>query len=312
MDVSVVIPAFNSEAFLGETLTAILAQTCRPARIIVVDDGSTDRTGDIIAQFAPAVTGIRIPNGGQGAARKLAIEQCDSDWIALCDSDDVWNPDFLARRRALLDAYPDAHFTYSNFASFGPTSHPGHNLLADAPRGWLEHWCDIDQQGFYRVREPYRAFLDFNPAFPSGIVFRRDAYHHMGGFIPKYSRWVAEDAEFVRRFMLLPRVVVVGDSAATWGYRRHQGNYSRTKWKNTLGSARIMQEHLDLGLVPTDLRDQAHRKIAYDLARAFDSAWWEHCSEGVTESYRKLSPRQRTLQRRIKRIWIALRGHRQR
>jgi glycosyltransferase involved in cell wall biosynthesis len=310
MNLSVVIPAFNSEAFLDETLTAIVAQTCKPDHIVVIDDGSTDRTGDIIRRFAPAVTGMRIPNGGQGAARRLAITHCDTDWIALCDSDDVWNPDFLARRRALLDAYPDAQFTFSNFFSFGPASRPGHNLLADAPAGWLGQWCTIDQQGFYRVRDPYRAFLDFNPAYPSGIVFRRDAYSRMGGFLTKYSRWIAEDAEFVRRFLLLPGVVVVGDTAQTWGYRRHHSNYSRTKWKNILGCARILQEHLDLGLVPPPLQNEALHKIDHYLARAFDTAWWEQCPEGVTEIYRKLTPRQRTLKRRVQRVWITLRPSR--
>jgi len=304
MNLSVVIPAFNSEAYLGETLAAIVAQTCKPDRIVVIDDGSTDRTGDIIGRFAPAVTGMRIPNGGQGAARKLAIAHCDTDWIALCDSDDVWHPDFLERRRALLDAHPDAQFTFSNFFSFGPASRPGHNLLADAPAGWLSHWCAIDQQGFYRVRDPYRAFLDFNPAYPSGIVFRRDAYSRMGGFLTKYSRWIAEDAEFVRRFLLLPGLVVVGDSAQTWRYRRHQDNYSRVQWKNIHGSARILKEHLDLGLIPPVMAGDVIQKIDRTMGLAFDAACWKHCHEEAAEIYATLTPRQRTVKRRIRGYWV--------
>ncbi|WP_295434787.1 glycosyltransferase family 2 protein [uncultured Thiodictyon sp.] len=308
MNLSVVIPAFNSQAFIGETLAAILAQTCKADHIVVVDDGSTDGTGEVVRQFSSAVTCLRLANAGQGAARKFAIERCDSDWIALCDSDDVWNLDFLERRRALLHAYPNAQFTFSDFYSFGPTSRPGHHLLADAPAGWLNRWCSIDPHGYYTVHDPYRAFLEFNPAYPSGIIFRRDAYLHMGGFLPKYSRWIAEDAEFVRRFLLLPNVRVVGDTAATWGYRRHEGNYSRIRWKNLHGRARILQEHLDTGIIPPPLRRDVSRTIDEALGLAFDAAYWENRQESAAAMYAILPRRQRTLKRRIKGVWVRLRN----
>lgn len=270
----VVIPAFNASVFLADTLRSISNQTHTPKCVIVIDDGSTDATAQVAEQFSPLVTCISVTNGGQGVARMLAIENCTSPWIALCDSDDLWNEDHLERRASLISTFPDAVFTYSDCYSFGLGSQENHHLSTEAPDGWHEQWeCDL-HNNFFRLHDPYRAFLKFNPSYPSGIAFRRDAYIRMGGFLPKYSRWVAEDTEFVRRFLLQHNITVAGDTQATWGYRRHANNYSKTQWKNILGKSRILQEHLDLGLVPTEYHEDQLFEIRRAWRRAFDNACW--------------------------------------
>lgn len=90
-DVSVVIPAYNAEAFISKTIESALAQTCGVAEIIVVDDGSTDRTAQISAAF-PKTRVIRRPNGGQGAARNTGVQAASAEWIAFLDHDDTWHP----------------------------------------------------------------------------------------------------------------------------------------------------------------------------------------------------------------------------
>jgi len=89
--VSAVIPAYNAELFLGETIESVLDQTVEVAEIIVVDDGSSDRTGEVAAGF-PRTRVIRRANGGQSAARNTGIQAAKGDWIALLDHDDVWFP----------------------------------------------------------------------------------------------------------------------------------------------------------------------------------------------------------------------------
>jgi glycosyltransferase involved in cell wall biosynthesis len=89
--VSAVIPAYNAELFISETIESILAQTYEVTEIIVVDDGSSDHTAEVAAGF-PKTRVIRRLNGGQGAARNTGIQAASGDWIGLLDHDDVWLP----------------------------------------------------------------------------------------------------------------------------------------------------------------------------------------------------------------------------
>ena len=89
--VSAVIPAYNAEGFIRDAIQSVLAQTYEIAEIIVVDDGSSDRTAEAAAGF-PRTLVIRRPNGGQGAARNTAIQADSGEWIAFLDADDVWVP----------------------------------------------------------------------------------------------------------------------------------------------------------------------------------------------------------------------------
>jgi hypothetical protein len=89
--VSAVIPAYNAEQFISDTIQSVLAQTYEIAEIIVVDDGSSDRTAEVAAGF-PRTHVIRRPNGGQAAARNTGIHAASGEWIAFLDHDDLWLP----------------------------------------------------------------------------------------------------------------------------------------------------------------------------------------------------------------------------
>ena len=107
--VSVVIPAYNMEKYIGRAIDSVLAQTRQPDEIIVVDDGSTDNTADVIKSYGSRVHYIRQENGGASVARNTGIEAAKSEWIAFLDADDEWLPEKLqlqiecfARNKALL------------------------------------------------------------------------------------------------------------------------------------------------------------------------------------------------------------------
>jgi glycosyltransferase involved in cell wall biosynthesis len=88
--VSGVIPAYNAEKFLAEAIESALAQTYPLAELVVVDDGSTDRTAEVAGRF-PQVRVIRTPNRGQGAARNTGVDAAFGEWIAFLDADDSWH-----------------------------------------------------------------------------------------------------------------------------------------------------------------------------------------------------------------------------
>lgn len=99
--VSVIIPAYNAEAFIGETIESVLAQTYRNFEVVVIDDGSQDRTGEIVQKFSERDSRIRLiqqPNAGVVSSRNRAIELAEGELIAPLDSDDIWMPENLEKQ----------------------------------------------------------------------------------------------------------------------------------------------------------------------------------------------------------------------
>ena len=105
--ISVVIPAYNAERTIGETLRSVRSQTCTAIEIIVVDDGSTDGTRVLVESLAAEDTRIRLlsqQNTGVAAARNLGWKDAHSDLIAFIDADDLWAPTKLERQLAVMQA----------------------------------------------------------------------------------------------------------------------------------------------------------------------------------------------------------------
>lgn len=107
--VTIVIPAYNAESTIAETLSSVLAQTYRDFEVLVVDDGSTDKTSGVVsAAEDQRVRLVRIPNGGVARARNHGISQARAELVAFLDADDLWEPDKLELQVAALEASPQA------------------------------------------------------------------------------------------------------------------------------------------------------------------------------------------------------------
>lgn len=98
--VSVVIPCYNAARTIAATLESVLAQSYRPIEVIVVDDGSSDRSVEIASSFAPAVTVVVQENGGPASARNEGIRRSRGEFIAFVDADDLWHPEKLTAQVA--------------------------------------------------------------------------------------------------------------------------------------------------------------------------------------------------------------------
>ena len=116
--ISVIIPAYNSEATIQATLDSVLRQTVPPDEILVMDDGSTDQTASILKSYEPRVTIFRQPNGGVARARNVLCANASGDLIAFLDHDDVWHPQYLEFQRKHFMIYPNAVAFFTGHVDF--------------------------------------------------------------------------------------------------------------------------------------------------------------------------------------------------
>src|SRR5262245_27326295 len=101
--VSVIIPTFNRADLIGETVESVLSQTFDDFEIIIVDDGSTDSTKEVIRRFDGPINYLYQENRGLSCARNRGFDASSGDYVCFLDSDDVWNPRMLERQVSLLD-----------------------------------------------------------------------------------------------------------------------------------------------------------------------------------------------------------------
>jgi len=108
--VSFIVPVHNGAPYLADCLASILAQTVAPLEVLVVDDGSTDESGDIARSFGRPVRCLRQPHAGVSRARNHGVAEARGDFIAFLDADDLLVPQKLERQLARFAANPDLQF----------------------------------------------------------------------------------------------------------------------------------------------------------------------------------------------------------
>jgi glycosyltransferase involved in cell wall biosynthesis len=235
--VSVVVPTYNRRGYLPESLRAVLAQS-RPAdEVIVVDDGSSDGTMELLAADFPNVRAIRIANSGDLAARNTGLRAATGDIVAFCDSDDLWEPDHLAEALTLLAAEPEVIVACGNFRILrGEVLEPP-DKFSMAPPDWFSGLretaggCVSDAPIVDRI-------IRFNPFFPSVMCVRREAFLARGGWDEGVGRTVGTDFGTSMREAERPPIGFVRKPTAL--IRKHGGNYSDDLVKMHLGDAAIL------------------------------------------------------------------------
>lgn len=171
MKVSTIIPAFNAEKTIAETVNSALAQECHDHEIIVVNDGSTDATSEILARYGDAIRVITQKNGGLSVARNAGIRQSKGKYLAFLDSDDIWLPGKLARLTMMLDVNPRASLAFSEYGYIDSSGREhGRSSIGEEP--WM--------LGF--TESPFPIFSLGSPILPSTWVVPRDVLTRVGGF----------------------------------------------------------------------------------------------------------------------------------
>lgn len=170
--VSIIIPAYNRAHLLGTAIRSALAQTYPLTQIIVIDDGSTDNTRELVATF----TGVEYhyqPNAGQAAARNAGLVRCRGEFMASLDSDDAWEPDFLATCMAMIQAH-GLDFAFTNWNSTNGWN--GLMRFFTFPER-RRHYCTEPAADWWvlSTTQTRDLFVETCPAPSSALVIRRAA-----------------------------------------------------------------------------------------------------------------------------------------
>ena len=127
--VSVIIPTYNRSALIVRAVRSALANITLGDEIIVVDDGSTDNTAEVLRPFYGRIRYVRKENSGAGAARNFGINLASCPFVTFLDSDDEWLPDKLYLQRAIMEAYPHVVFCFSDLLGTRLDGGVVHNVL---------------------------------------------------------------------------------------------------------------------------------------------------------------------------------------
>jgi len=232
MNISVVIPTFNRCELLRRALLSVLAQTLPPAEIIVIDDGSSDGTADMVSKEFSQVRYYYQENNGVSSARNLGIQHASSDWIAFLDSDDEWLTEKLVRQTAALSANPEIKIchTEEQWIRNGVRVNPAKQYAK--PGGWIFTQC-----------------LPLCAISPSTVMIHRSVFDHVGGFdtdLPAcedYDLWLRITANYPVLLIAEPQIKKHGG---------HEDQLSQKHWGIDRFRITALQKIIDAGQLSTE------------------------------------------------------------
>lgn len=223
--VSVIVPTYNCARFIGEAIDSILGQTKLPDQIIVVDDGSTDDTEQVVRRYGARVEYIKQKNTGVSAARNTGLDAARCDFVSFLDADDRWRPTYIQTMREFLIANRRAVCAFANFVRF---EHTTGDVLGDQFQYYPSlHSPELtDDLPSIAIRHIPKSFafsvlVGFGevPAFTQVMMFRRDRIQDLR-FDP--SLRVCEDMHFALRAFMRGDVCFTSEILAE--VRRHDSN----------------------------------------------------------------------------------------
>ena len=190
--IAAVIPTFNRDLVVSRAIDSVMRQTLLPSEIIVVDDGSTDNTANLIAANYPTISYLRTENKGVSAARNLGIRKAKSEWIAFLDSDDEWLPQKLEKQVAYLTVEQNYR-------------------IAHCEEIWIRNGKRVNQKVKHKKYGGYifEKCLPLCVISPSAVIIHRELFDELGFFDEKLP--ACEDYDLWLRICAKYPVLFVGE-----------------------------------------------------------------------------------------------------
>jgi glycosyltransferase involved in cell wall biosynthesis len=237
--ISVVIPTYNCAVLLPKAIRSAYAQTIAPIQVIVVDDGCTDDTGDVVGRLAGSLpdtfTFIRKPNGGEASARNCGVAAATGEYVAFLDQDDMWLPNKFERQLALFQSTPSPSLVFTALTRVSrDTREPVR----------IEGWKPDPVHTLARLMEGCCVT-------PSTVIVRRDALTAVGPF--DESLWLGNDWDMWLRLAVAGHRFAYLDEPLT-EYLWHTTNMSRDKRKIADAALTILPRHFAAGTLPAPVQ----------------------------------------------------------
>jgi len=210
MNISVIIPTYNRAHTLGQAIESVLAQSLPPTEIIIVDDGSTDGTAELIQNSFPSCCYLYQQNQGVSSARNNGISNATGEWLALLDSDDEWMPDKLATQTSAIEANPGIKLCHTEEIWIRNGKRINQMKKHAKAGGWIFQHC-----------------LPLCAISPSSVIIHRSLFDEVGLFdetLPAcedYDLWLRICAFHPTLFIETPQIIKHGG---------HEDQLSRQHW----------------------------------------------------------------------------------
>ena len=254
--VSAIIATHNRAELVGQAIKSALSQTVRPAEIIVVDDGSSDSTPQVLSEYGSDIRILRQPNRGRSAARNAGVKHAQGDIIAFLDSDDIWLPEKLEKQLAAFKASPGAGLVHT-FSD-----------VVDAKGAQLPRETGRRQQLYRRALKrgyTYEGMSQECIMFLSTVAVRRECWERSGPMdtaIPAFEDW-----DWYLRAAVYTEIATIPETLVH--FRKHAGNTSSREFLE--GRVKTCRKHLALldGRPRSSHRERARRNFCVQLAAAY-------------------------------------------
>lgn len=199
--VSIIIPTYNCENYIAETINSVLSQSFNDLELIVIDDGSTDKTRKLVESFGPPVRLISQVNAGVCAARNRGIKEARGSFICLMDHDDYWFPDKLLSQVETMRMQPEYGVAYASFILWSPDKTGNYVAPEQIFQNSYPSGTDVDLSGWI-----YHKLLLDCVMLTSTAMFRREVFDRCGAFnenLPYSEDWdlwlrISREYQFIK------------------------------------------------------------------------------------------------------------------
>lgn len=272
--VSVVVAAYNRARLLPETVESILQQRFRDFELIVVDDGSTDNTREVLESYRNRIRLYKQENRGPSAARNLGIRHARGQWIAIQDSDDLCAPDHLEVLCDFVQKNPHYAMVFANGAYLGGPEHKRQTIIPEE-----------------KSRRLARKGVELTDLFDKSIVrlqaalISKESYLALGGLDETLRICMDLDLAF-RFYMCYPMAYL---ESVVFYYRKHEGNIGRNQELRLLENIRVVEKLVSLFPQAKETlgRRRIARRMAYRYYRLAKTRWKVGNKEGGGEAIRQ-------------------------
>lgn len=241
--VSIVIPTYNRADFLAQAVESVLAQTFRDWELVVVDDGSSDDTQQVLEGLRdPRIRCHRVDHGGVSRARNIGVRLTSRPWISFLDSDDRWQPRKLQRQLEALEERPEYRAVYTNEI-------------------WIRNGVRVNQKRKHRKYSGwiFQHCLPLCLISPSSILMERSLLEKIGVFDEAYP--VCEDYELWLRLTSRYPVLFL-DEGLIVKVGGHEDQLSKSRWGFDEFRVRALVKAYDSGMLSAQQRLWTAREVA--------------------------------------------------